>query len=130
MLRDISRRNPYRAQWDEYIRRWDPTEIGDGILSKDSWPGDEWGTRRYWNQVFRTMFLNFGAHGWHHCVEIGAGSGKYTKLLLEHTVSDIIACDISPAFLDALTQRLAPEVKAGRVIPVLLEGITSSEILD
>ena len=129
MLRE-SRRNPYRAQWDEYISRWDPTEIGDGSLPKGSWPGDEWGTRRNWDQVFRTMFLNFGAHSWRHCVEIGAGSGKYTRLLLEHTAADIIACDISPRFLDALTQRLASEVKAGRVIPVLLEGITSSEILD
>jgi len=72
MLRDISRRNPYRAQWDEYLSRWDPTEIGDGSLPKGSWPGDEWGTRGNWDKVFRTMFLNFDAHSWRHCVEIGA----------------------------------------------------------
>jgi SAM-dependent methyltransferase len=130
MLRGMARSNPYRAQWDEYINRWDPTKIGDGSLPKGSWPGDEWGTRTDWEQVFRSMFWNFGARDWRHCVEIGAGSGKYTKFLLEHSASDIAVFDISPAFLDALRQRLVPEVNAGRVIPVLLEGIAASEILD
>ena len=34
--------NPYRAQWDEYIKGWGRTRVGDGDLPKESWPGDEW----------------------------------------------------------------------------------------
>jgi hypothetical protein len=121
--------NPYRAQWDAYIEGWVRTQVGDGDLPKESWPDDEWGKKTDWEQVFRSMFLDFGARDWRHCVEIGAGSGKYARLLLDHSASDIVAFDISPAFLDVLRQRLATEIDAGRVIPVLLEGKSSSEIL-
>lgn len=126
----MARTNPYREQWDEYIRGWASSQVEDGRLPKKSWPGDEWGRKMHWQQTFRSMFLEFGARDWRHCVEIGAGSGKYTELLLEHSDSDIVTFDISPAFLDVLRRRLATDVNAGRVIPVLLEGKSSSEILD
>jgi SAM-dependent methyltransferase len=122
--------NPYRAQWDEYIASWGRAQIEDGDPRKKSWPGDEWGKKTHWEQVFRSMFLDFGARDWRHSVEIGAGSGKYARLLLDHSDSDIVALDISPAFLDVLRRRLATEIDAGRVIPVLLDGKSSSEILD
>jgi SAM-dependent methyltransferase len=127
----MGRTNPYRAQWDEYIRGWALSQVGDDCrLRMKSFPGDEWGTKTRWQQVFRSMFLEFGARRWRHCVEIGAGSGKYTELLLKHSDTDIVTFDISPAFLDVLCRRLATEVNAGRVIPVLLEGRSSSELLD
>src|SRR3954453_19490371 len=120
--------NPYRAQWDRYVEGWKGTQAGN--LPQESWPGDEWGKKTEWEQVFQSMFLDFGAPDWRHCVEIGAGSGKYTRLLLNHSTSDIVAFDISPAFLDVLRERLTTEIGAGRVTPVLLEGNSSSEILD
>jgi SAM-dependent methyltransferase len=122
--------NPYRAQWDAYVEGWSRAQVGDFDLPKENWPGDEWGKKTDSEQIFRFMFLDFGARNWRHCVEIGAGSGKYTRLLLDYSASNIVAFDISPAFLDVLRRRLETEIKAGLVIPVLLEGKSSSEILD
>ena len=121
--------NPYRTQWDSYVQTWDRENGPNSSSSKLDWPGDEWAEEETWSRIFQTMFLDFGAAGWKNCVEIGAGSGKYTDKVLRHSDSQIVAFDISPAYLQVLTKRLAADVQAERLYPVLLNGDDASEML-
>ena len=114
--------NPYAASWDQYVKRIKP-ESG-------KWPGDEWGDEGFWQLTFRRMFAEQGAKDWRHCVEIGAGSGKYTQYLLAHSATDIVAFDISAEFLSVLCKRLSDPIAAGRLIPELLRAQKSSEMYD
>src|ERR1700732_1078131 len=84
--------SPYAISWDQYVK---------GIKPKNGqWPGDEWGNEEFWQLTFKRMFVEQGAEHWRHSVEIGAGSGKYTQYLLDHSATDIVAFDISPEFLN------------------------------
>src|SRR5262249_44491231 len=74
------------------------------------------------------MFVEQDAAQWRHCVEIGAGSGKFTQYLLNHSGADIVAFDISAEFLNVLRQRLAEPIAAGRVFPERLLGEKPSEM--
>src|SRR5262249_13789349 len=79
---------------------------------------------------FKHLFVEQGAAQWRRRVEIGAGSGKYTKYLLAHSATDIVAFDISAEFLNVLRTRLAEPIAAGRLIPELLRAQKSSEMHD
>jgi SAM-dependent methyltransferase len=114
--------NPYAASWDQYVKNIKP---GTG-----KWPGDEWGNEEFWRLTFKRMFVEQGAKDWRHCVEIGAGSGKYTQYLLAHAATDIVAFDISAEFLNVLRGRLAQPIAAGRLMPELLRAQKSSEMYD
>jgi SAM-dependent methyltransferase len=114
--------NPYAASWDQYVKQSNP-EAG-------KWPGDEWGDEEFWQLTFKRMFVEQGAKDWRHCVEIGAGSGKYTEYLLEHSATDIVAFDISAEFLSILGKRLPDPIAAGRLIPELLRAQKASEMYD
>jgi SAM-dependent methyltransferase len=122
--------NPYRAQWDNYAKRWSPNIRPDRPLNDDSWPGDEWGNEERWAAIFKTMFLDFGARDWRNCVEIGPGSGKYTSLLLKASESHIIAFDISPSYMDMMKKRLSQDIEKQRVEPALINAEKSDELLD
>ena len=67
--------NPYAASWDQYVKDIKP-EAG-------KWPGDEWAHEAFWQLTFKQMFVEQGAKDWRRCVEIGAGSGKFTRYLLD-----------------------------------------------
>jgi SAM-dependent methyltransferase len=121
--------NPYRIQWDSYVQAWDRENMPHASTPKLSWPGDEWAEEETWSKIFQTMFLDFGAADWKNCVEIGAGSGKYTDKLLRQSEAQIVAFDISPAYLEVLGKRLAADVQTGRLHPVLLNGNEASEML-
>jgi SAM-dependent methyltransferase len=114
--------NPYAASWDQYVKDVKP-ETG-------KWPGDEWSNEEFWQRTFQRLFVEQGAKDWRHCVEIGAGSGKYTQYLLAQSATDIIAFDISTEFLNVLRTRLASPIAAGRLIPELLRAQKSSEMYD
>ena len=122
--------NPYRTQWDSYVQAWDRDKIENSSSSKLNWPGDEWAEEVEWSKIFQAMFLDFGAAGWTNCVEIGPGSGKYTDKLLRQSAAQIVAFDISPAYLEVLSKRLAVDLDAGRLHPVLLNGDDASEMLN
>jgi SAM-dependent methyltransferase len=114
--------SPYAISWDQYVK---------DIKPKDGqWPGDEWGNEEFWQLTFKRMFVEQGAEHWRHSVEIGAGSGKYTQYLLDHSATDIVAFDISPEFLNVLRTRLAEPIRAGRLIPELLRAEKCSEMHD
>jgi SAM-dependent methyltransferase len=112
----------YAALWDQYVKDIKP-ETG-------KWPGDEWSNEEWWQLTFKRMFVDQGANAWRHCVEIGAGSGKYTQYLLAHSATDIVAFDISAEFLGVLGKRLADSIAAKRLIPELLRAQKSSEMYD
>jgi cyclopropane fatty-acyl-phospholipid synthase-like methyltransferase len=122
--------NPYRTQWDSYVQGWDRDKIEHSSSSTLNWPGDEWAEEEEWSKIFQAMFLDFGAADWKNCVEIGAGSGKYTDKLLRQSAAQILAFDISPAYLEVLRKRLAADLDAGRLHPVLLNGAEASEMLN
>lgn len=121
--------NPYRLQWDSYVQTWDRENVSHSSPSKLNWPGDEWAEEEAWSKTFQAMFLDFGAADWKNCVEIGAGSGKYTEKLLRQSEAQIVAFDISPAYLEVLSKRLAADLQTGRLHPVLLNGDEASEML-
>jgi 16S rRNA A1518/A1519 N6-dimethyltransferase RsmA/KsgA/DIM1 with predicted DNA glycosylase/AP lyase activity len=74
------------------------------------------------------MFIEQGAQQWWHCVEIGAGSGKFTRYLLAHSATDILAFDVSAEFLNVLRTRLAGPIAASRIFPELLPTARPSEM--
>ncbi len=117
--------NPSQEQWDYYAKTWKDTH--ESVVN---WPGDEWGNEQRWLKVFQKMFIDFGAHKWKECVEIGPGSGKYTNYLLRHSAAHITAFDISPLYLEVMKERLANDLIGGRIDPVILKGQCSGEILD
>src|SRR5713101_2750880 len=126
----MSDMNPYRAQWDNYSKKWNRGILPDKPLSEDSWPGDEWGNEARWSKIFETMFLDFGATDWKNCVEIEPGSGKYTSLLLRNSDSHIVAFDISPAYMEVMQKRSSRDIEDHRLEPALIKAEKSVELLE
>ncbi|MBI2718822.1 MAG: class I SAM-dependent methyltransferase [Rhizobiales bacterium] len=116
--------NIYRSQWDRFAEKWRPK-------SEDLvWPGDEWGTRQHWDMIFRTMFLDYGVADWKNCVEIGAGSGKYTEQVLRVSEARIVAFDISPSYQKVMRERLSAYVASGRLQPAIIEARDPGELIE
>jgi SAM-dependent methyltransferase len=122
----MSDANLYRAQWDNYATTWK----GGSQPGEEAWPGDEWGNEERWSRTFKTMFLDYGAREWRNCVEIGPGSGKYTSMLLRNSNSQIVAFDISPAYLEVMKKRLSRDIEEGRLEPALIKAEKPSELLE
>jgi SAM-dependent methyltransferase len=104
----------YQQHWDFYAER--------GGQSKTGWPGDEWGTEETWQRLFDQLFVKFEVSKWNNCVEVGCGSGKYTRKVL--TASDhvrVIAADISPVYQSYCRERLTQEKLVDRVTFVQLD---------
>ena len=98
----------YGDSWDKYVN-----EIFERSKRADSvYPGDEWGNREWWNSCYERLFEYAGAGGWRHAVEIGPGSGKYTLLLLERSMCQVLALDVSEAFLQVLRTRAADQIRS------------------
>ena len=110
----------YAETWDQYVKSFNSKE---GV-----WPGDEWAGETFWKFCFQKLFVESGSAEWKHCVEIGAGSGKYTQYLLESFSAEIMPFDISSEFLGILKQRLEKYIAANRVHPKLLLGKNSAEM--
>jgi cyclopropane fatty-acyl-phospholipid synthase-like methyltransferase len=118
--------NIYRSQWDSYAEQSKEKFLSSG----SGWPGDEWGNEQAWADIFKAMFLDFSAETWEHAVEIGGGSGKYTKKLLDASPSKIIAFDISAAYQKIMKERLVDYIDCGRLDTVVIEGKVPSELYD
>jgi SAM-dependent methyltransferase len=88
-------------------------------------PGDEWGEPDGWRRRVAVLFrqrLSAGAPIL--ALEIGPGSGKYTRLFLEaFPESRIIACDVSARFLEILKTGNAEAIQSKRLLPELLEPL-------
>lgn len=109
----------YASSWNAYIRAWrkDGRKQPPG---KGVWPGDQWGTPASWQATLRELVLDRLPEA-SRIVEIGPGSGKYTKLMLDaYPGAEVWASDVSADYLEILRERLAAEVEAGRVLTHLI----------
>jgi len=107
----------YGEIWDRYVTKSFP-KIQRSVTKKHEieWPGDEWGSPQRWQQTFHTMFVAHLPKDVKLGLEIGSGSGKYSRLFLEHyTGASLVAADVSGAFLQALSERCADLIDVGRL---------------
>ncbi len=102
------------SHWDYYAAKVQPRD--------DFWPGDEWGSEATWDLLFRRLFEPSGVSGWRRCVEIGAGSGKYSLKTLRASSAELIAADISAGYQSHFRARMEQEGLAHRVTPVLIDN--------
>jgi SAM-dependent methyltransferase len=108
--------------WNRYVRHALAADPGTR-------PGDEWGSAAVWGWRFGALFEPAGVAEWRTALEIGPGTGKYTRLVLERSPALVHCLDVSRAFLGLLEQELAAFVAAGRVRPALLGGERPDEVL-
>ena len=66
------------------------------------------------------MVFGHGVSEWHRAVEVGQGTGKYTRLVLEASSCEVLCCDVSQTFLDLCAQRL--QAHASRLHLACIEG--------
>jgi len=113
----------YRSYWDWYVQGWyegHPHATGSAapLGEEFQWPGDEWGEPQ---GIFKQLFEPAGVETWKRAVEIGAGSGKFTLPVIEHSEATVRAYDVSSAFLDICRQRCEKQIEAGRLELELLD---------
>lgn len=99
---------PFAAAWDDYAARSAPER---GI-----WAGDEWGDERLWDAWFRRLFVPNGVAEWKRAIEVGQGTGMYTRRILEAGGATLLALDVSDRFLSLCGERLRDFVKSGRLL--------------
>jgi hypothetical protein len=105
-----------RAFFDDYVHRVFP-ERRNKAGADWPWPGDEWVDDGMREETYRRIVAGLPTDRVVQVVEIGPGSGKYTQLLLARTMAEIVAYELSDAFLDVLRQRFPSEIAAGRLSP-------------
>lgn len=99
---------PFAAAWDDYAARSSPTE--------GKWAGDEWGDEKLWDAWFRRLCLANGAAQWKRVIEVGQGTGKYTRRILSAGGATLLALDVSDKFLALCGERLREFVEKGRLL--------------
>lgn len=90
-------------RWDAYVDR--ALAVRPGVV-----PGDEWGAPESWKDRFGSLLAQpgFPASMPLNGVEIGQGSGKYTRMVLDAwPEARILCCDVSDKFLDQARVQLA-----------------------
>jgi osmotically-inducible protein OsmY len=114
-----SSRGIYSKYWDDFISNWHdrPALRASG----HQWPGDEWGSPREWEYLFKKMFVPAGVEQWKQAIEIGPGSGKYTLKVLGASPAVVRAYDVSAAYLDVCGTRCRELVDEGRLSLHLLD---------
>jgi SAM-dependent methyltransferase len=113
------------ADFDEYARRWRKEkyslEVGSGRNGVVVDPtradlvrraGDEWGDVAPLRAAYASLIDRFGpATGRVNVVEIGAGGGRSTAVMLEvlgDRAGDYHVVDVSPVFVEVLKERIRP----------------------
>lgn len=104
-------------RWDAYVKNSNDR----GLV-----PGDEWGTEAHWEDRADFLLRDIEDIEVTKIVEIGQGSGKYTKRVLDHyPQSTVLCCDVSRAFLADAEARLRP-IYGDRVQFAHLDGSQDS----
>jgi SAM-dependent methyltransferase len=99
---------------DEFSASWD--QYADASRrAGQRWPGDDWGDEELWRRWFARLLEAQGVASWRRAVEIGQGTGKYTRMVLDAGPAEVLACDVSATFLELCRERLQPQVEAGRL---------------
>jgi SAM-dependent methyltransferase len=108
----------YAQYWDLYVQSIFPQirAAHDPAAERLRWPGDEWGTPDVWDKIYAMVFAPELDPPPARAIEIGPGAGKYTAMVLDHCPAvELLALDVSPAYLAVLAERLAPAIAAGRL---------------
>jgi cyclopropane fatty-acyl-phospholipid synthase-like methyltransferase len=114
----------YGASWNTYVKEmFDKTKQPHHV-----YPGDEWGNPEWWNITYARLLTRAGSGKWEKAVEIGAGSGKYTDLLLKRSACSILAADVSVEFLNVLKEREKEQIDSGRLHTYLMPGRHPGEL--
>ena len=93
--------------WDSYVE--------SAKTRGEKWPGDDWGDEELWRLWFERLFVPFGVATWERAIEIGQGTGKYTKQVLRAGPTHVLACDVSSHFLELCGERLTDYVSTKRL---------------
>ncbi|BBK30176.1 methyltransferase family protein [Stella humosa] len=112
------RADDYGQYWDLYVQSIFPQlrAHNDPAAQRLHWPGDEWGTPEIWDKIYAMVFQPELDPLPARAIEIGPGAGKYTAMVLDHCPAvEILALDVSAAYLAVLEERLAPAIAAGRL---------------
>lgn len=118
----------FSQDWDTYVKKQFPGSAGE--RARPQWPGDEWGNEAWWKQNFDNLFRPCHVETWTAAAEIGQGSGKYTKMVLDAAPRCTVAAfDASEEFLRVCAERLAAEKAAGRLHLEHLQGKRSDEMI-
>jgi predicted O-methyltransferase YrrM len=110
--------------WDRYVASFDSRKAAFAAREGRpiAVPGDEWGHPAAWRRRAGILFQGLAGRSGMIAIEIGPGSGKYTRLFLDaFPNSRIIACDVSAKFLDVLRRENHQAVDSGSIIPELLD---------
>jgi hypothetical protein len=105
-----------RGFFDDYVQRVFP-ERRSNAGADWAWPGDEWVDDEMREETYRRIVVGLPTDRTTQVVEIGPGAGKYTELLLARTHAEIVAYELSDAFLEVLRQRFPAQIAAGRLSP-------------
>lgn len=98
--------------WDGYVNQWREGKATPGLKN----PGDHWGTPNSWRQYFDHLILQHVPKTATKFIEIGQGSGKYTKMILESYPNATMHCyDVSVEFLKQTRTRLVDYARRDRL---------------
>jgi predicted O-methyltransferase YrrM len=110
--------------WDRYVASFDARKAAFAAREGRpiAVPGDEWGHPAAWRRRTGLLFEGLAGRSGMVAMEIGPGSGKYTRLFLEaFPDSRVIACDVSAKFLGVLKRENHEAIDSGRIVPELLD---------
>jgi SAM-dependent methyltransferase len=127
------------ADFDDYARRWRKDEYGlesgydargvtrdPGRADQVQRPGDEWGDVAPLREAYGGLVADFVAPGPVNVLEIGAGGGRSTAVLLDvlgDRVGEYHVVDVSPVFVEVLKERIEFPVDVHIVTDVDLSGL-------
>lgn len=111
----------FQKAWDRYAAK---------AARGSDWAGDEWGRPELWQSWFERLFRKTQVESWARAVEIGQGTGKYTRLVLEAGKCEVLACDVSSVFLDYCRRRQASFVEQRRLHLALIKENDPRSIQD
>jgi 16S rRNA A1518/A1519 N6-dimethyltransferase RsmA/KsgA/DIM1 with predicted DNA glycosylase/AP lyase activity len=79
----------------------------------------------HWERTFLRLFVRADVSEWKRAIEIGPGSGKYTKKVLGASSAVVRAYDVSEKFLSVCQTRLKSDGDESRLKLKLLSGGSS-----
>ena len=128
----------YSEWWDHYVKHvfprireagprtaasLEPWRVLNTMDEQFTWPGDEWGDRQAAEEILRTVLWEGLETPPQVLVELGAGSGRFTELVLARFPdAHVLSFDVSREFARSLRERCRLAVEAGRLETIHLDG--------
>jgi len=128
--------NEYAKAWAEQGYGLEVEWTGDGIVRAEGSddvkrPGDEWGSPDALRRDYAGLIKKFGLSGDVNVVEIGAGGGRSTQVLLDllgDQNGEYHVIDVADVFVDTLRQRISRPLDIHIVTDVDTSFLTKNSI--